>query len=363
MVASAAKNVMVPMRRKVVMVREDASAAADMNKNAYYREYDANKADVETIKLLYKSAAIVQKFARRKLVPQRCLSCPLTLSYSHAHAHATRSIWKRRGCDGRPRRRRSCGASSSSSRPGSRSGETASSTARPARCYGFRCLLPFTPSHPTVTLLRTCVLQIQSLVRLRQFRNKFYSPAADGGPSRYRCAAARPSLPLRCLRFMRFLLSLSVSVSLCLSVCLSVCVNGQRVARCCCAEEGAAAAVGRLAGSEGAEEAASHAHQEEPAQHLGGLADHHRPGGEGAAYSTYSAYPSALPPRANRWSIYYPQPVRQVGMFQEYLYPGTNDLHFYRHASTGACYFDKPAKMALLDQLAFHEQEQILRYG
>ena len=69
------------------------------------------------------------------------------------------------------------------------------------------------------------------------------------------------------------------------------------------------------------------------------------------------------PPRANRWSIYYPQPVRQVGMFQEYLYPGTNDLHFYRHASTGACYFDKPVKMALLDQLAFHEQEQILRYG
>ena len=156
MVASAAKNVMVPMRRKVVMVREDASAAADMNKNAYYREYDANKADVETIKLLYKSAAIVQKFARRKLVPQRCLSCHLTLALSHSHAHAPRSIWKRRGCDGRPRRRRSCGASSSSSRPGSRSGETASSIKRPARCYGFRCLLPFhlvphhsTPLHPT----------------------------------------------------------------------------------------------------------------------------------------------------------------------------------------------------------------------
>lgn len=67
-VAIAAKNVLVPMRRKVVMVRQDASAEKNLNKNAYYREYDANKADVGLIKLHYRSAAIIQKFARRKLV-------------------------------------------------------------------------------------------------------------------------------------------------------------------------------------------------------------------------------------------------------------------------------------------------------
>eukprot|EP01036_Dinobryon_divergens_P032604 gene32604-42224_t len=47
LVASAAKNVLVPMHRNVVMVRDDPSAATNLNKNAYYREYDANKADVE----------------------------------------------------------------------------------------------------------------------------------------------------------------------------------------------------------------------------------------------------------------------------------------------------------------------------
>ena len=104
LVASAAKNVLVPMRRKVVMVRDDPSAATTLNKNAYYREYDANKADVGLIKLHYKSAATIQKCARRKLVaittPSHQLTTLLTdalLSFIHIY------------CDARPRRPRSCG--------------------------------------------------------------------------------------------------------------------------------------------------------------------------------------------------------------------------------------------------------------
>ena len=52
-----------------------------------------------------------------------------------------------------------------------------------------------------------------------------------------------------------------------------------------------------------------------------------------------------------------------VGIFQEYLFPGTKDVFFYRHASTGACYFDKPAKLKMLDEQAFREQRQIFLYG
>ena len=65
LVASAAKNVLVPMHRNVVMVRDDPSAATNLNKNAYYREYDANKADVGLIKLHYKSAATIPEEAGR----------------------------------------------------------------------------------------------------------------------------------------------------------------------------------------------------------------------------------------------------------------------------------------------------------
>lgn len=57
------------------------------------------------------------------------------------------------------------------------------------------------------------------------------------------------------------------------------------------------------------------------------------------------------------------QPLRVVGVIEEYLYPQTTDLYFYRHATTAACYFEKPAKLKALDELAFKEQQQILQFG
>ena len=105
---------------------------------------------------------------------------------------------------------------------------------------------------------------------MRQFRREFHSPAADGGPSRYRSRADPTCSPF----------SLSV-ISSCVYLCVIVISCEQRAAHSLCAEEGAAAAVGRLAGAEGPAAAAGPAHQEEPAHHPGRLAGHHRPGRKG----------------------------------------------------------------------------------
>ena len=67
LVSNAAKTVMVPMRRKVVLVKE-SGVSEGMNKNAYYKEYDAAKTDVALHLKYFNAAATIQKFARRKLV-------------------------------------------------------------------------------------------------------------------------------------------------------------------------------------------------------------------------------------------------------------------------------------------------------
>jgi hypothetical protein len=43
-------------------------------------------------------------------------------------------------------------------------------------------------------------------------------------------------------------------------------------------------------------------------------------------------------------------PIRQEGMYEEYHFPNTRNVLFYRHALTGNCMFDKPAQMQALDE-------------
>lgn len=57
------------------------------------------------------------------------------------------------------------------------------------------------------------------------------------------------------------------------------------------------------------------------------------------------------------------KPIRQVGMMEEYLYPNTRNIYFYRHVLTGVCIFQKPKKMKLIDEQTLLEQQQIKKYG
>lgn len=57
------------------------------------------------------------------------------------------------------------------------------------------------------------------------------------------------------------------------------------------------------------------------------------------------------------------KPKRKVGMFEEYLYPGTHNVFFYRHSLTGVCMFQKPKKMKYLDDQALIERQQVKKYG
>lgn len=57
------------------------------------------------------------------------------------------------------------------------------------------------------------------------------------------------------------------------------------------------------------------------------------------------------------------KPKRKVGMFEEYLYPGTHNIFFYRHSLTGVCMFQKPKKMKFLDEQAQIERQQMKRFG
>ena len=57
------------------------------------------------------------------------------------------------------------------------------------------------------------------------------------------------------------------------------------------------------------------------------------------------------------------RPKRKVGMYEEYLYPGTHNIFFYRHASTGVCSFQKPKKMKYIDEQAQIERQQIKKLG
>ncbi len=58
-----------------------------------------------------------------------------------------------------------------------------------------------------------------------------------------------------------------------------------------------------------------------------------------------------------------PKPNRTVGVYEEYLYPRTTDIYFYRNKLTGVCVFDKPKKLAEIDANAFSERVQKQRFG
>jgi ankyrin repeat protein len=49
-------------------------------------------------------------------------------------------------------------------------------------------------------------------------------------------------------------------------------------------------------------------------------------------------------------------PTRVVGVYEEYLYPGTTDIYFFRHSINGACSFTKPKKLIMHD-----EQQEVFR--
>ena len=57
------------------------------------------------------------------------------------------------------------------------------------------------------------------------------------------------------------------------------------------------------------------------------------------------------------------KPIRQVGMVEEYLFPGAHNIFFYRNIVTGNCEFEKPMKMKYMDDLAKIEKEQIKKFG
>ena len=57
------------------------------------------------------------------------------------------------------------------------------------------------------------------------------------------------------------------------------------------------------------------------------------------------------------------RPVRRVGIYEDYLYPSTHNIHFYRHSLTGLCSFQKPKKMKIIDELVTLEQSQVKKYG
>jgi ankyrin repeat protein len=72
------------------------------------------------------------------------------------------------------------------------------------------------------------------------------------------------------------------------------------------------------------------------------------------------------PQTLHDWQVIIDQarrPVRKVGIYEDYLYPGTHNIHFYRHSLTGACTFNKPKKMRLIDETATIERQQVKKYG
>lgn len=56
-------------------------------------------------------------------------------------------------------------------------------------------------------------------------------------------------------------------------------------------------------------------------------------------------------------------PVRTAGMYEVYQYPGSRNLLFYRHIMTGQCSFQKPRKLAYLDEQEEREAAERLKYG
>ena len=56
-------------------------------------------------------------------------------------------------------------------------------------------------------------------------------------------------------------------------------------------------------------------------------------------------------------------PVRVVGVFEEYLYPGTKNLFFYRNVSTGDAFLGKPQALEEKDKQDYAEAKEIRVYG
>lgn len=56
-------------------------------------------------------------------------------------------------------------------------------------------------------------------------------------------------------------------------------------------------------------------------------------------------------------------PKRVVGVYEEYLFPNTTDILFYRHNINGSCTFMKPRKLILFDEQQKSEEEQRKKYG
>jgi len=54
---------------------------------------------------------------------------------------------------------------------------------------------------------------------------------------------------------------------------------------------------------------------------------------------------------------------RTVGMYEEYVYPETRSIYFYRHKLTLECTFTKPKKMQLHDDQKFYDKRQIELHG
>lgn len=57
------------------------------------------------------------------------------------------------------------------------------------------------------------------------------------------------------------------------------------------------------------------------------------------------------------------QPIRTVGLYEEYRYPNTLNVYFYHHTITGVCTFEKPKKIIAVDEFAAIESEQIKKFG
>lgn len=57
------------------------------------------------------------------------------------------------------------------------------------------------------------------------------------------------------------------------------------------------------------------------------------------------------------------RPIRVVGVFEEYLYPKTRKIYFYRHQTRNAFTFEKPLRLKLLDNEVFYEQKYVRIHG
>ena len=51
-------------------------------------------------------------------------------------------------------------------------------------------------------------------------------------------------------------------------------------------------------------------------------------------------------------------PRRTVGVYEEYLYPDTKNIYFYRHKVTGDCVFKKPNELKYIDDRDWAETKQ-----